>query len=124
MNLRLVFCLFAGICTTLGSFIMIVAHVRRPPPLAPPPKPNFHAASEEVVDEATGAKTIYREFTISTKLMGHKGGAGGAGSDARVPVGEVGGESVVPETGGASVGGGAAKRVEAGSASIQIGVRQ
>lgn len=32
------------------------------------PPPNFIAKEAEIVDPETGEKTIYREFTVSTKL--------------------------------------------------------
>jgi hypothetical protein len=32
------------------------------------PPPNFITAERAVVNEATGERTVYREFTVSTKL--------------------------------------------------------
>jgi hypothetical protein len=70
VSFRLLLCVLAGVATTLGSLVMLIAHFRRPPALPPPPKPNFRVVSEEAVDEQTGEKVVYREITVSTKLAG------------------------------------------------------
>ena len=68
MNLRLLMCIGLGVFTTYVGIVMLVASMRRPQRIAPPPKPNFSARETAVVDAETGEKTIYREMTVSTKL--------------------------------------------------------
>ena len=69
MNFRLLVCIGLGLFTTYVGVVMLVASMRRPQRLAPPPKPNFSARETAVVDAETGEKTIYREITVSTKLV-------------------------------------------------------
>ncbi len=68
MNLRLLMCIALGVFTTYLGIVMLVASLRRPPPMVLPPKPNFSTKETTVVDAATGEKTIYREITVTTKL--------------------------------------------------------
>ena len=68
MNLRLLMCIGLGVFTTYLGIVMLVASLRRPPPVVLPPKPNFSTKETTVVDAETGEKTIYREITVSTKL--------------------------------------------------------
>ena len=68
MNFRLLMCIALGVFTTYLGIVMLVASLRRPPPMVLPPKPNFSARETTVVDAATGEKTIYREITVTTKL--------------------------------------------------------
>ena len=51
----------------LGLF-MLLDHLEPKPVYIPPPKPNFSARSETVIDADTGERLVYREITISTKL--------------------------------------------------------
>lgn len=51
----------------LGLF-MLLDHLEPKPKYIPPPKPNFSARSETVIDSDTGERLVYREITISTKL--------------------------------------------------------
>ena len=68
MNLRLLMCIGLGVFTTSLGIVMLVASMRRPPPVVLPPKPNFSTKETTVVDAETGEKTIYREITVTTKL--------------------------------------------------------
>ena len=68
MNFRLLMCIGLGVFTTYVGIVMLVASMRRPQRIAPPPKPNFSARETTVVDAETGEKTIYREITVTTKL--------------------------------------------------------
>ncbi len=68
MNFRLLMCIALGVFTTYLGIVMLVASLRRPQPVTPPPKPNFSAKETTVVDAGTGEKTIYREITVSTKF--------------------------------------------------------
>ena len=68
MNFRLLFCIGMGLFTTYLGIFMLVGSLRREPPGAPPPKPNFSAKEASVVDAATGEKTTYREITVTTKF--------------------------------------------------------
>lgn len=68
MNLRLIFCIAMGLFTTSIGVTMLVSSLRREPPDAPPPKPNFSARAATVMDPETGEKTTYREITVSTKF--------------------------------------------------------
>ncbi len=68
MNLRLLFCIAMGMFTTALGVVMLVSNLRREPPGAPPPKPNFSARATTVMDPETGEKTTYREITVSTIL--------------------------------------------------------
>ena len=68
MNFRLLMCIGLGVFTTYLGIVMLVASLRRPPPMVLPPKPNFSAKETTVVDAETGEKTIYREITVTTKL--------------------------------------------------------
>lgn len=68
MNLRLLFCIAMGLFTTALGLFMLVSNLRREPPAAPPPKPNFSARATTVIDPETGEQTTYREITVSTKL--------------------------------------------------------
>ena len=68
MNLRLIFCVGMGVFTTYMGLLMLVWHFQAKPKYELPPKPNFTARSQEVVDPKTGEKTIYREITVTTKL--------------------------------------------------------
>ena len=68
MNFRLLLCIGLGLFTTYVGVVMLVASMRRPQRIAPPPKPNFSARETVVVDADTGERTICREITVSTKL--------------------------------------------------------
>ncbi len=68
MNFRLLFCIAMGVFTTFIGFVMLLGHFRAQPEIELPPKPNFSAVAEEVVEEGTGEKVTYREFTVTTKL--------------------------------------------------------
>ena len=68
MNFRLLLCIGLGLFTTYVGVVMLVASMRRPQRIAPPPKPNFSARETVVMDADTGERTSYREITVSTKL--------------------------------------------------------
>lgn len=67
MNGRLLLCIGMGVFVIHLGVFMILGHLRKPP--APPPPPNFIVRSQVVVDRASGEKTVYREITVSTKLL-------------------------------------------------------
>ena len=68
VNLRLLFCIAMGMFTTALGVVMLVKSLRREPPSEPPPRPNFSARATTVIDPETGAKTTYREITVTTKF--------------------------------------------------------
>ena len=68
MNLRLLASLGMGGVTTYMGLVMLIGHFRTPPKSEPPLPRNFTAHAEEVIDETTGEKTVYREITVTTKL--------------------------------------------------------
>ncbi len=68
MNLRLLVCIGMGLFTTYMGLVMLIARFRQPPPLALPPKPNFSAVSQQILDPVTGEKAEYREITVTTRL--------------------------------------------------------
>ena len=68
MNFRLLMCIGLGVFTTYLGIVMLVASLRRHPPMVLPPKPNFSAKETTVVNAETGEKTTYREITVTTKL--------------------------------------------------------
>ena len=68
MNFRLLMCIGLGVFTTYLGIVMLVASLRRPPPMVLPPKPNFSAKETTVVNAETGEKTTYREITVTTKF--------------------------------------------------------
>ena len=68
MNFRLLFCIAMGLFTTSLGVLMLVSNLRREPPVAPPPKPNFSAKAATLIDPETGEKTTYREITVTTKF--------------------------------------------------------
>ncbi len=67
MNARLLLCIGMGVFVAHLGVFMFLSHLRPPPPA--PPGPNFKVRSQTVVDAATGEKTIYREITVSTRLI-------------------------------------------------------
>lgn len=68
MNGRLFLCVAMGVFVAhLGAF-MLLSHLM-PQPHPPPPKETFKVRSQLVVDRDTGEKTVYREITVSTRLL-------------------------------------------------------
>ena len=70
MNAKLLACIAMGVFVAHMAIFMLVQRVRtwNDPIPAPPPRPNFRSAQEEVVDPKTGEKMVHREITVSTQL--------------------------------------------------------
>lgn len=68
MNLRLLLCIVMGVFVAHIGVFMLLAQMRPKPKMPPKPKPNFSAKATVVVDAETGARTIFREITVSTKF--------------------------------------------------------
>jgi len=69
VNLRLLLCIAMGVFVAHIGVFMLIAQMRPKPKVVPPPKPNFSSKETVVVNAETGEKTIYREITVSTKLV-------------------------------------------------------
>ena len=68
MNLRLLLCIAMGVFVAHIGVFMLISQFKPKPRLVPPPKPNFSAREQVVVNAETGEKTTYREITVSTKF--------------------------------------------------------
>lgn len=68
MKRRTAFLIGAGVLALHGAFFWWVANAKVLPPTAYIPPPNFVERSAEITDPKTGQKSIYREFTVSTRL--------------------------------------------------------
>ena len=73
MNLRLLLCIAMGVFVAHIGVFMLISQFKPKPKLVPPPKPNFSAKAQVLIDAATGEKTIYREITVSTKFAPGRG---------------------------------------------------
>ena len=68
MNVRLFLCIAMGVFVAHLGVVMFLSHLR-PQERRPLPPQNFKVRSQVVVDRDTGEKTIYREITVSTRVL-------------------------------------------------------
>lgn len=69
MNIRIFFCIAMGVFVAHLGVFMFLSHLRPQPKAPVTPKPNFIVRSQTVVDRDTGEKTVYREITVSTRVL-------------------------------------------------------
>ena len=99
MNLRIVVCVVVAV---LGIFFWLSSlkpSFTKHKITERPMRPNFGAYVEESVDADTGEKSVYREITVTTKLVeqGAQGG-GGRGGKGGVRAGGPPPEPIIPPT--------------------------
>lgn len=68
MKRRTIFLIGGGVLAAHVAFFWWIASAKVLPPTVYIPPPNFMERSAEMTDAKTGEKTIYREFTVSTRL--------------------------------------------------------
>jgi hypothetical protein len=57
-----------GVFVAHIGVVMLLSHLR-PQAKFVPPKQNFTVRSQTVIDRDTGEKTVYRDITVSTRLV-------------------------------------------------------